>query len=245
MPTDFNTQMLLVVGTLTLSGFVQSVTGFGFGLVSMALLPLLVSFPDAYIMVTVLNLVVCLVTFAANFRHYQWRRGWLLVLGSCLAVPAGFYLMMSMQTDWLIRALGALICLFSAVELIRLRTGPMHIPERAGFAAGLVSGTLGGAFNMGGPPAVAYCYAQTWSKEHTVALLQVMFGTSSIIRLFLVQSSGLLRADLLRVGLLAIVPLLAAIGLGSRLLRVLPRERLRIVVFVFLFLAGLKYLFKW
>jgi uncharacterized membrane protein YfcA len=97
---------------------------------------------------------------------------------------------------------------------------------------------------MGGPPAIAYVYSQSWTKEHTVALLQVVFGTSSVIRLFLMQGAGLITADLLRVSLIAIAPLLLAILAGNRLLRKMRHQHLRLVVFLFLFVIGFKYLFK-
>ena len=97
---------------------------------------------------------------------------------------------------------------------------------------------------MGGPPAIAYVYSQSWTKEHTVALLQVVFGTSSIIRLLLMQGTGIITAELLRVSLFAIVPLLLAILAGNRLLRKMQHQHLRLVVFLFLLVIGTKYLLK-
>lgn len=234
--------MFLTVGALALSGFVQSVTGFGFGLVSMSLLPLVLGFNDAYTMVAILNLVVCTMTLVNNIRHYRWREGLGLLIGSCLAVPVGFYAMVHLQSYWMLRGLGLLICLFTLSDLLMSRTRPLRISERYDLLMGAISGGLSGAFNAGGPPAVIYAYSQSWSKEHTVALLQVVFGTSSIIRLFMVHSSGLLRDELLRIGLVAMLPLILAIYIGTSILHRIKRERLRFIVFVFLFLIGVKYL---
>lgn len=236
--------LLLTIATITLSSFVQSVTGFGFGLVAMALLPLFLSFNSAYFVLMIPNLVVCLVNFAANRRHFRWRQGLGLIIGSCLAVPLGFYFMIHIKSEWLMRGLGLLICLFSASELLMAKRRPLRLPENLGVPMGLVSGSLSGAFNMGGPPAIAYVYSQSWTKEHTVALLQVVFGTSSVIRLFLMQGAGMITADLLRVSLFAIVPLLLAILAGNQLLRKMQHQHLRRVVFLFLLVIGVKYLFK-
>ncbi|MGB9626643.1 MAG: sulfite exporter TauE/SafE family protein, partial [Phycisphaerae bacterium] len=236
--------MLLTVAALALSGFVQSVTGFGFGLVSMSLLPLFLSFNDAYTVVAILNLVVCAMTLAGNIRHYRWRQGLGLLIGSCLAVPVGFYALMHVQSDWMLRGLGLLICLFTLSDMLMSKTRPLRVPEKYGWVMGALSGGLSGAFNAGGPPAVIYVYSQSWTKQHTVALLQVVFGTSSVIRLLMVHSSGLLRGELLRVGLLAILPLMLAIHAGTRILHRIPRDRLRLIVFVFLFLIGVKYLLR-
>jgi len=239
-----DTILLLTIATITLSSFVQSVTGFGFGLVAMSLLPLFLGFNSAYCVLIIPNLAVCTMNFAVNCRHFRWRQGLGLLIGSCLAVPLGFYLMINMKSEWLMRGLGLLICVFSSSELLMANRRPLRVPENLGLPLGLASGSLSGAFNMGGPPAIAYVYSQSWTKEHTVALLQVVFGTSSIIRLFLMQGTGMITAELLRTSLFAIVPLLLAILTGNRLLRKLQHQHLRLVVFVFLLVIGVKYLFK-
>jgi uncharacterized protein len=238
------TVLLLTLATITVAGFTQSVTGFGFGLVAMALLPLFLDFKEAYFILMIPNLMVCTINFIANYRQYQWRQGLGLLIGSCAAVPIGFYTMLHMKSDWLMFGLGILICVFASSELLMSKTRPLRLGESLGWPLGLASGTLSGAFNMGGPPAVAYVYSQSWSKEHIVALLQLVFGTSSVIRLFLMQNAGMITRDLLRTSLLAIVPLLLAIFAGHRVLRTLKREHLRVVVFVFLLVIGIKYILR-
>jgi uncharacterized protein len=233
--------MLLAVAAIALSGFVQSVTGFGFGLVSMALLPLLIDFKDAYAIIAIMVLVTCSMTLMTNIRHYRWRQGLGLLISACVAVPVGFYVMVRVPQEWLMRGLGVLICLFSLREILMSRMRPFRIPEKFGPAMGALSGTLTGAFHAGGPPAVIYAYSQDWTKEHIVALLQLSFLGPSIIRLFLVQSSGLLRRDLLEIGLFAVIPLVLAILLGTRILHRVKREKLRLIVFVFLFVTGVKF----
>jgi uncharacterized protein len=241
---NFDSVLLLTVATLALAGFVQSLTGFGFGLVAMALLPLFLPFKEAYFIIIIPNLVVCGLNFAANHRHFVWRQGLGLFLGSCLAVPIGFYTMLNLKAGWLMFGLGLLICVFASSELLMAKRRPLKLPEKAGWPMGLASGALSGAFNMGGPPAVAYVYSQAWTKEHIVALLQLVFGASSIIRLCLMQGVGMITGRLLWISLLAILPLLGAIYAGNLALRWIKREHLRVLVFVFLLVIGLKYIFK-
>lgn len=238
IPIDSN--LALTVGALALAGFVQSVTGFGFGLLSMPLLSLLIGVQEAYVILVIPNLVVCTVSFAANHRQYQWRHGLGLLLGACVTVPAGYYTMLNAESDWLMAGLGILVCLFSASELLMPRTRPLKLAESSGWIMGLLSGYLSGACNMGGPPAVAYVYSQSWPKEHTIALLQLVLGTTSVIRLMMMQGTGLITGPLLSMSLLAMGPLLLSIYGGSRLLKSMTRDRLRLPVFVFLFAIGAK-----
>jgi hypothetical protein len=226
---------------LALAGFTQGLTGFGFGLVSMALLPLVLPFKEALVVVAVLNVPVCALTLFSNWRHFHWRRGATLALGSCVGVPLGFYLLVRLDGHLLLRILGALLCLFAVNELFLARRFPLRFPGWSGFPVGLLSGSIGGAFNVGGPPVIAYVYAQSWTKEEIVAVLQLVFGTSALLRLAFVGHSGLLQPDLVRLTLLALVPLLGGILLGGRLLHRVPLPPLKFTVFLSLLGLGAKY----
>jgi uncharacterized membrane protein YfcA len=242
---NIDSMMLLTVAAIALSGFVQSVTGFGFGLVSMSVLTLLVgNFKDAYTIISIMVLVTCCMTLMSNITHYRWRQGLGLLISACAAVPVGFYAMVYIPQAWLIRGLGVLICLYSLREVLMSRVRPFRIPPKYELAMGALSGALSGAFHAGGPPAVIYAYSQDWTKEHVVALLQLVFLVPSVIRLFLVGNQGLLRTDLLWTGLLAIIPLVVAIMGGTRILHRVKREQLRLIVFVFLFVIGVKYIVR-
>ena len=129
------------------------------------------------------------------------------------------------------------------VQVILGRARRIHLSPRLGLPIGLISGGLSGAFSMGGPPVVAFTYSQPWSKEQIVAVLQVVFGLSALLRLVCLGSAGLMGGPLLVTGLWSIVPLIAAIFLGQKCFTRIPQPLLREVTFVFLGVMGLKYLF--
>ena len=235
--------MLEVILVLSLAGFVQGLTGFGFGLAAVALLPLVLELKDAQVVVALLNVVVCMVTFLATWRHFRWRDGRGLVIGSVVGVPIGFFALVWLPTAFLLRALGLLLCVFSASELWRGERVLFRIPASWGFPVGVAGGCLGGALNVGGPPTVAYVYSQPWTKEQIVSLMQVCFGLCAVFRLGLLINSDLIRHELVHVSLLATAPLLLTTWLGSLLLKRVPQDKLKIGVFAFLFVMGLKYLF--
>jgi uncharacterized membrane protein YfcA len=232
-----------MVLALSLAGFVQGLTGFGFGMAAVALLPLLVGLKDAQVVVAILTGVVCAATFLSTWRHFRWRQGRGLVIGAGVGVPIGLWALVYFPASLLLQLLGLLLCTFSASELWRGDRLPLRIPTALSFPIGIVSGCLGGALNVGGPPAVAYVYSQPWTKEETVSLLQVVFGLSALLRLLLLVPSRLIRPEHLWVSLLTMVPMLMATWCGSSLLKRVPGEKVKLGVFAFLFLLGLKYLF--
>ncbi len=232
----------LIILVICLAGFTQGLTGFGFGLVAMPLLLFLMDIKEAAALTVLLNLVVCGLTFFSTRGHYSFREGLGLVAGTCLGVPLGVYALVRLDEVLLLRILGASMVLFSANELLLGRARPIHLSPRLGLPFGLLSGGLSGAFGMGGPPAVAFTYSQAWGKEQIVAMLQVVFGLSALLRLVLLRAAGLLASPLLISGLWSLVPLVLAIALGQRCFSRIPQPVLRRATFLFLGVMGIKYL---
>jgi uncharacterized membrane protein YfcA len=235
------TTLLLSLAILTVAGFTQGLTGFGFGLVSMALLPLLLPVKEAAVVVAVLNLVTCVFTLWAVRRHLCWRRGRSLIVGSAAGVPFGVYLLAHLEPAPLLRAMGIVLVGFAAAELLTDARSRPRVPGWLGLPAGFLGGSIGGALNMGGPPVIAYVYAQPWSKEEIVATLQLVFGVSALLRVALIGAGGLYTAPMVPLLLLTLAPMALAILLGTRLLLRVPLVPLRRGVAVFLLALGLKH----
>ena len=232
----------LIIVVVCLAGFAQGLSGFGFGLVAMPLLLLLMNLKEAAALTVLLNVLVCGMTFLSTRNHFSLRQGLGLVIGTCLGVPLGVYALVRLDDVLLLRVLGAAMVVMCAHEFIIVRVHSLHLSPRLGLPFGLLSGSLSGAFGMGGPPAVAFSYSQPWSKEQIVALLQVVFGLSAVLRLLLLGSAGLLARSLLLTSLWTVAPLAGAILLGQRCFVKIPQPALRSATFAFLGAMGLKYL---
>lgn len=232
-----------IILMVSLAGFTQGMTGFGFGLVAMPLLLLLMDIKEASALTVLLNLIVCGMTFFSIRAHFRFRQGLGLVAGACIGVPVGVYALVRLDEALLLRILGGVMLLFAGNELILVRGRPIHLSPRLGLPMGVVSGGLTGAFGMGGPPAVAFTYSQPWSKEQIVAMLQVVFGVSTLLRLLLLGTAGFLATPLLITALWSLVPLVLAIALGQKLFSRISQPVLKKATFVFLGAMGIKYLF--
>ena len=226
---------------LVCAGFVQGLTGFGFGLVSMSLLPLFLGVKQAAAISTVFSLLATVTIFLRHYREYHWRLG-LTFLGSvCVGVPLGVYFLQQASEILLLRLLGAIMLVFAAREFL-LRQQPQTFPRALTVPLGLFSGALSGAFNLGGIPSAAYAYAHPWSQGQIMAFLQVMITVSCILRVIFYSKVGLLREFSWTHAALLAVPLYAAIWLGHLVLGQVSPTRLRKGIFVFIGLSGLYYL---
>src|SRR5260221_615998 len=76
---------------LVCAGFVQGMTGFGFGLVSMSLMPLVIGVKQAAAISTVFSFLATVTTFIRHYREYNWRLGLTFLVTVCVGVPIGVY----------------------------------------------------------------------------------------------------------------------------------------------------------
>jgi uncharacterized membrane protein YfcA len=228
--------------SLVCAGFVQGLTGFGFGLVSMSLMPLVISVKQAAAISTVFSLLATITTFLRHCRDYNWRLGLAFLVSVCVGVPVGVYFLDRASEGLILRVLGVLMLLFAAREFLLARQ-PQAIPPALTVPMGLFSGALSGAFNLGGIPSAAYAYAHPWSRGQIMAFLQVMITLSCALRIVFYSEFGYFKEISLGQAVLLVVPLYAAIWLGHAALRRIQPQYIRKGVFAFIGLAGIYYLF--
>lgn len=237
-----STELLYVVLILTLAGFLQGVSGFGFGLTVMGLLPLVIPVQQTQAAVTVLNVAVCVLNVAVTFRHFQWRGALSLMLGAWAGVPLGFWFLTSLPSDAVKRWLGAALLVMVLFDFYLVRHRGLHYPDGSAFWIGFAGGNLGGAFNIGGPPLVAYIYARDWSKERIVATLSLIFLTTGLIRLSFLAGTSQIDAQVRTLFVWSVAPMLVGLLLGHRLLTRVSQHVLRNSVYVVLGILGICYL---
>ena len=227
---------------LVCAGFVQGLTGFGFGLVSMSLLPLVVGLKPAAAISTIFSVLATISTFLRHYREYDWHKGFGFLACVCVGVPIGVFFLEKLDEQVLLKVLGGIMLLFAGREFFfaeRFKT----IPRALTLPLGLFSGTMSGAFNLGGIPSAAYAYSNPWSRGQIMAFLQVMILLSCALRIGFYGNFGYFR-DLSPVWAAAmILPVYGAIWLGHFVLERVHPKHMRQGVFVFIGVAGLYYLF--
>lgn len=264
-PTDYALVALVLAG----AAFVQSASGFGFALVAVAALPQIIGLESAISLIAAFNLLVSLSTLWLNRGDFSWPRTWPLAVAICATLPIGFWFLKNADGTILIRVLGIILIVVAVMDLRMaavnfwqtrvLKTKPTRgaaapvdamtpgvdvqtLPKWSVWPLGLIGGLLGGAFNVSGPPAVAYAYSQPWTKLQIVAVLQTVFLIAGLFRNGLMVTAGDYNAQLFRWILCSIPAALVAIWLGKKLLDRLPKNLLKLLVFTFILVMGLKYL---
>ena len=222
----------------TVSGLVQSLTGFGAGVVMLLFLPSFYNMLQA----PALSCAICLgltAPMAWKFREYIRPRLFLR--------PLFFYELGAMTTLNLVAyldlellgiAFGGFLILLSIYFLFISKN--IKVKPTLGSAAvcGTLSGICNGLFGIGGPMMAIYFLAITDTKESYSGNQQCLFFITTIINLIIRIHKGFYTLDLIPVTLIGMV----GIGIGMRIgLKILSRINSNVlskIIYIFVGISG-------
>lgn len=223
----------------------QSVSGFGFGVVLVAVLPIFgIPIPRVVMLVTLLVGLNIAIALWRVRRHLSLRRVVWLVAGVPFGIPVGTYLLMHGPESVLRGMLGAVLVFAAAEPFVRGGGAPAPEKRRWGFLAGVCSGALGGALSTGGPPVVIYFYRRQWSKELTKASVMLTFVATVSLRLCYYTWQGLIgRANLVDAAVLAPVVVAGSL-VGERLFHSISQGGFRRALATMIVVCGAYQLYR-
>ncbi|WP_198732307.1 sulfite exporter TauE/SafE family protein [Sanguibacter suaedae] len=164
MPTSLfvpaDVMLLVVLALLILvSSLLQTVTGFGFAILSAPVGAALVGGPEAVGMVLVTGTAVdvLILTLRRRLPRPRWDEVGIVGVASVPGLALGAYLLATLPPCPLLLLIAATVVVAVAMRWVGLRAGHTRVvPRRWGVLAGIFSGTLGTATTLGGPPTVLY-----------------------------------------------------------------------------------------
>ena len=232
--------IVLIVLFALLASLVQRVSGFGFGILMMTMLPhLMPSYAEATALSGLLALVNSLVTAVLMYRHLEWKK--LLPILVTFIIVSFFFVRMVAHVDnhSIKQALGVFLILASLYFFFvsgRFRLPP-SVPVQVGMGA--LSGVLGGLFGMQGPPAVVYFVGSTDTKEEYIALTQWYFLIGNAAMTIFRAGNGFVTPVVIKSWCLAVPAVLAGLWIGTHIYKRIRLPLLRKVVYAYMAFAGL------
>ncbi len=220
------------------AGVVKGLTGFGFSLLSVPVLIVLLGPRTAVPAIILLNAVANVVLFPLVRRSARLRRVLPLIVAGIVTVPIGMVLLLSLDPNVVKLIAGCVSILFALAFLAGFRR-PLH-NERVGFAAaGVISGTLNGLISTGGPPAVLFLNNQGVPKKEFRANLLAYFLFLSLASVPTFLAGGLLSAQVAQTALMLVPAMFLGAYAGNKLLHRLPERLFRVIALLVVILAGL------
>lgn len=234
---------LLLLAIILISFFatlVRSTLGFGESLIAVPLflqiLPLSVAVPLS-VLISVLVALIILVQDHKNV-HLKGAKG--LILFGILGLPLGLWLLLVANASPVKMALGLILMIFSIYSLLTKKK--RHLTEDSWTwmgICGFLSGILGGAYGLNGPPLIYYGNIRQWQGPHFRATLQAYFLPMSFLGVLGYSIKGLVDQQLLFYFLVSLPGVIPAVLLGRYLNKRLFGPGFFKYVYVLLTLLGL------
>lgn len=243
-------KLAILIAIMFIGSAVQGATGFGFGLLAVAALSLFEPLKFTTPLLAVLNIPVTVYVLCQLRHAVVWPRLLVILAGTLIGIPFGVFVLVNWPQAVLMRVLGVVLLAAGLRSAMPSRNGDggetsacrptTWLDKGLQFAVGLAVGALGGAFNTGGPPIVAYMYCQPWTKEERTAALQAIFGINIVARILVMSLAGLYKPEVLVTAAACLPGAVGGMFLGYWIFRRVPPRSLELFVTVFLLAIGVK-----
>ncbi|MDX1486223.1 MAG: sulfite exporter TauE/SafE family protein [Alphaproteobacteria bacterium] len=231
----------IAVIALVIGGFAKGLLGVGLPMVATPILSTFAPIPDVvaimYFSVIITNLYQAV---AGGLFIDTLKRFWPMALVMLVSVPVGTYSLMRLSPGTIAVLLGLAIAVFALASLIN---PTLRIPPRAerptSICAGAVGGYFGGMALIGGPPVIMMMVAMHLKKEEFIGAIGMVYMCMLVPAGFSLVGLGVLRTEHIVPGLLALIPVGAALIGGQWLRGRIDQQRFRKVLLIAMVLMGL------
>lgn len=220
-------------------GFVQSITGFGAGIVMMMILPFFFSVSQA----SAISQGLCTLLSISIFVRYRKEVNWKVCIFPIIFYFPIFLITMRLtngvNTDFFKPILGLFLIALSLYFI--LVAGKFSIkanPLAALICTGL-SAVVDALFGIGGPPIVVYMLAATKEKKEYLGTIQAYFMCTGIYGTIVRIYSGRITVDMIPAFAIGIFALIFGMLMGGKVVDKINANMMKKIVYAFIGIAGL------
>ena len=238
-----NTQYILALIILITAYTFRGVTGFGSGLIATPLLALFLPLTFAIPFISLLDMTASATHITHTRQHISWKVIFRALPFAFIGVPIGLFVLQTIDTKILVKALGIFIIVFAIYSLIapKLKKSDSIIwPAFGGFFGSLI----GAMFGTGGPFYVFYFQLQQLDKSAFRATCAAVFLLDGLIRAVGFTYSGFYTSTVLLSIAYALPVMFFSMYIGNHIHTNITARSFQKSIGVFLIFSGIALLFK-
>jgi len=211
-------QMILIALITVIGSYVQSVTGFGFGIFAMLFLPNLLLFTEANMLSSILSMLTSATVVLVTFRKINWKNIVFPTIGCVVASFFAVAFVKSQKNETMVLLLGIAMLLLSVYFFFFSSKIKINPTWYAGLIAGAISGIMGGLFSTGGPPAVIYFLQSEEDSDRYLPTVSAYFVLTNFSLIVTKAAAGFVTANVWLSLAVAVVGMVigSMIGKGTR-----------------------------
>ena len=230
-------ELAWIAGCIAFASFAQTLSGFGFSLLAVPLMTLVVSPRDAVVVATIIGAISTTSQAVIDRNHVDSSIAKRLILASYAGMPFGLMAFIFVSETGLRLVLGVVV-ISAAVLLLRgfrLRDDSHHLD----WLFGIVSGFLSTSTSTNGPPLVFLMQARQLAPATFRATINTVFAVVNVGALALFVSAGKVNGNNLSGVAVAVPALGVALAIGYAVRRHITQERFNTLVILLLFLSAI------
>lgn len=232
--------IVIILLASTVASFIQRVTGFGFGIFIMTILPLIMpSYGEATALSGSLAVVNSCYISIRMWKHIPWKKLLPILLTFIFVSFFAIRVVADFDDRFLKHILGVILIaigLYFTFISSRVRVRPT-MPVQ--ITMGTASGLMGGIFAMQGPPAVLYFISCTDSKEEYLAITQAFFMFGNLMMTGFRAANGFVTREVGLGWCCGLVGVMMGIWIGAKVFDRIPLSTLRKVVYLYMVISGI------
>ncbi len=236
-----NDTIVLITLSFFAGGLSKGAVGIGLPLVSLPFIAVLLP-PLQAIALLVVPVVSTNIfqVFHQGLFLTMVRRYWSLILTIAITAILASRMIVSVNNEALLIAIGFIIAIIGLMRVIRL---PVGIPDRHEIwlnpLIGVISGLVGSVSNLFGPPVFAYLSMRGMAKDNFIVVIAMVFLVGAIplhSNLFLL---GVTTPEILILSALATIPVVVGMTLGTWLRARFSQAMFEKILVIVIIVAGL------
>jgi uncharacterized membrane protein YfcA len=224
-----------VISCVGAASLAQSISGFGFALLAVPLMQLVVEPRDAVVITTFIGALSTTTQAVLDRQHVDRSMMKRLVAASYLGMPFGLLVFLYVSDTGLRIGLGVVViaAAFSLLRGFSLR--PSRVMD---WTFGFLSGVLSTSTSTNGPPLVFLMQARNYAPQDFRSTINTVFSFANIGAIAFFVSSGMVTKESVIAALASIPALFVALKIGYWLRPKVSAELFRKLVITLLFLSG-------
>ncbi|MBE7052944.1 MAG: sulfite exporter TauE/SafE family protein [Ruminococcaceae bacterium] len=237
-------QLIVVLIISAMGGFIQRVTGFGFGIFVMLFFPYVIKVHTTSTAVS--TLVSCVISVYNAFvyrKNIPYKKIIPLIISALITIPIAVSFSVMISGDFFKKTLGIVLVVLSIYFMFFNNRIKIKATVKNGVIAGGLGGVLSGLFSTGGPPVVLYLMNAFSDNAVYFASTQFYFGLTGIYSTLVRFFSGIITIEVIVYSAVGFLGSIVGNFIGKKVFEKLNSKMLRQIVYIGMIISGVIMIF--
>lgn len=215
--------------------------GFGFGMISTALVALLTDIQTTILFMLIPTMVANIMSILSEGKFFDaLKRFWLILLLMIIGSTLGTILLVHLNSEYFKLLLAFIILVYLFQSFVRINASFVTIyPKASTYGLGIFGGMLSGLTNVVAPLMIMYTLELKYSKKDTIQLSNLCFLFTKIGQISVFVYFGTFTAEAFNISMMTLVVVFIGMYLGAKIKKIIDAKFYVKILKVVLFFTAL------